>query len=556
MVGCHAQLLVKTVRRLELFRRRLLHSNSISLPKRHYAQRCLLNLLYVPLDDQDEIRPHSPRYDEYLHGMANMLRSTPRVCMDVINELVRQEPVLRTCMLHNLMDVDSLEEHIDRLQLELRYGLGLSRQKWLAVVNPVLTQIGRVFNGETSGSRNLSFQHVRWAPGVHALQQRYKEESQKYAPHPQRGTLRRQRDHLNLDVMSQLQCRYYSISNFISLHLATDSIRNAMRWLRIEQEGNNSMHQDHVMIGKSCMLIKLSRDGFTLQMGRTLIQTLMTNISVRGLCNSTKHTEICGLASTAEDNYTLHLLCQQVDKEVFLLRVFGIVDPKTGTLILPVILNVEDSGSAEKSYGRNSANSDGKWMWSKFGKPHHLEGWHKWHMPFSTSAEWCHLEWRRMKDANLIDYCNRQNLDPYLAQFKECPPQVLGAANVKAYAAAQAHIKKISKKYGYTIGEWLRAESALASPLEPFHMILRNSCLMAKYMAIGLLQYNLWINLPEQAELKQRNHGEYANRLCRFNQQHILSHFKNHCGLDIYYDAQNPTNSKITARMYLSCFLI
>lgn len=141
-------------------------------------------------------------------------------------------------------------------------------------------------------------------------------------------------------------------------HLVTNTIRDAMHWLSVTEP------DEDVIVWDFLLKYKNQRDGYRHESGRFLVQMSTMLTSLYGHQNSNLNADLLSLNHCAENNFSLSLLSQLADRETYIIRVFGMPDPRTGRLIGLNITNVEDTGSLEKSLGRRDATSDGRFIFT------------------------------------------------------------------------------------------------------------------------------------------------------------------------------------------------
>ncbi len=168
--------------------------------------------------------------------------------------------------------------------------------------------------------------------------------------------------------------KYFSMYQTLLLQLGTKSIRDCMHFLTCLDVDTK------VTVWDALIKFKIHRDGFRYSHGRINILVTLSNCSIWNCENSRNSCSIISVCDLCENRYNLHLLSQRQDIETLLLRVFGLVDPKTGWLFGCYIANVEDTGSLEKSIGKADARGHWRWLWSKYGKKIHHQGWLYYHV--------------------------------------------------------------------------------------------------------------------------------------------------------------------------------
>ena len=434
---------------------------------------------------------HANRED-IIAGLATYLAWDSSVFVDILSHLVCRYSGMRGIIMSTCCDFYELQDAFSEMNLTLFKYLRLSRKTWETDVQPMFeraqTALSMIPNlqpehielRENEGTK-FDICKISLIQGRNILDRRYHDVCKTFKPQLLDAELMHYPDTLpqpgagTYDIPYKFKVdegAYSSIYRTLLLHLTTPTIRSAISFLSISTRP--ARHQNLSVIGNYCMKLKISRDGFVYQMGRKMNMIIMTNCSITGMTNSTDNTDIVALAHCEENSYWLHLLAQKVDRELFLLRVFGIPDPKSGQLINIIAWNTEDTGSLEKSLGRGSANSHGKWIWSKYGKNYHIDNWIKYHTPMSLTGKWCRIQWLKFRN----QYLDRNifSLSSYLAQFQtfdikdRLKPHGLWNSNVQtSFEELWKEINKKYSKFGYTLSDFLRAEDILAFGLCGLH---------------------------------------------------------------------------------------
>lgn len=495
--------------------------------------------------------------------LATFMQDEPDLFVATLRQIIVNQPSFRNVVMNNLFSVPRAQQEIRGMNCKLRYGMRISRRKWQNRVSPIFSKLSNLLSGEeikSSGRRKSD--HIQLIKGRDTLEDEYRELTDIYVPTPQiahfpDGT-----------QVPELNAVHYPMLKLLQLQLSTPSIRRVMHFNRIQTVPRPFFDTDRVLIGEHTLTLKVCRDGFVLSMGRMLEMTIMVNCNVRGLANSKEHADIVSLATVQETDFNLYLLCQQVDKEMLLLQIFGVVDPLSGQLITLIFMNCEDSSSAEKGFGRPNSRSDGKWLWSKYGESKHILHFDTIHCPMSITAKWCTKEWNRFVHDKFQRYCDNKNVDPRNAQFEDATRFADFVQHENHYKSCLNYVKNGTKLYGFTRGQWNRAVDHRQSPVDPLHQGMRNIVLTGKHSGLGLMGYHLYVMADEQDALRRSNHCDHDGRRCRasnpkcadymkkMSQQQILHHFQEHGHLDLRYDKDEPGRSRVRARMFFCQHLI
>lgn len=488
---------------------------------------------------------------------ADVFQSEPDLLMAIIRRLIDKDSSMRYVVMNNLFSVPQAKRAIKEMNINLRYGMKISRPKWVNRISPMFQNLSSILSGsevDSHGRPNVN--HIQMIHGKNSLEDDYRELTDIYVPKQQIAHLP------DGQPVTEFNAVHYPMVKLLQLQLSTPSIRSAMHFHRISTVVRPRFDTDRVVIGEHTLTIKVCRDGFVLSMGRMLEMTLMVNCNVRGLANSKQHAEIVSLATVQENDVNLYLLCQQVDSEMLILQLFGIVDPKSGQLITLVFLNAEDSSSAEKGFGRPNSRSDGRWLWSKFGESTHLLKFDTVHCPISITAKWVEDKWDQFVRDKFQRYCDRRGIHPNFAQFEDATRFAQYHAKKEDFTSSFKYLKKSKEKYGFTRGRWNRAVDHRQCAFDPLHCGIRITILTGKYTGLGLMDYHVWIMHQDQNELRHLNHCDHPGQQCgadnercadsmiAMSHRDILHHLRYHAKLDLRYDKDNPGRSSVRARMY------
>lgn len=476
--------------------------------------------------------------------LTPFFQEEPDLFVSILQQLLVDKPQFRYVILNQLFSVTKFQKELGVMNQKLRYGCRISRKKWTHRIAPIFANLTNMLNGPLAGRFRTGGLHM--VRGKNHVEEVYRVNSDVYIPHQQHAVMPG-------GGVAEIPAAHFPMLNLLQLQLSTPSIRDSMHFLRIETTETadaNMFIGEHCLVGEYCIIIKVCRDGFVLQLGRMMEMTIMINCNVRGLCNSKQLGDIVSLASVHENATNLYLLCQQVDKEMLLLQVFGVPDPVSGQLVKIICFNQEDSSSAEKGFGRPGANQNGKWMWDKFGNKLHLDKWEQFHCPLSMTAAYAERGWRRFCTEKFTEYCRNKNIQPDRAQFEHAEQFEDYDRKKKEYRLAQNYIATHFKDYGFSKGAWNRAVGQRQSGMDPLHQVMRVIILTFKHMGVALLQYHLEVQEDDHEAQRKRNHGDTAaEQLSKFSLEEILHHYHNHVHLDLKYNKDDPGRSKVKARM-------
>ena len=316
----------------------------------------------------------------------------------------------------------------------------------------------------------------------------------------------------------------YSLFHIIWNQLTTPSIRNSMHWLSFHDKNDKDK-----VFWRALTKWKLCRDAFAFETGRSNILVSFTNCSVEHCCNTYYNADIVSINDLEEDKFNLHLVSQQCEKELTILRVIGIPDPHTGVLLGVHASSVEDTGALEKTLGRGSALSSGKWLYSKAGPGIHVDEYLSKFAPISIDAKMAQEEYAKLIIEKLQRRCEVNGLDPNVVQFYRDPDFRRGRPKYKEYRKEYEHLRESAHDFLYTYGQWLTANSIHALPLEPLHCELRISTHTIKWVVIFALEYYQWM---EDDVTRERFDGiNHAGTFVRQTREQVLQHFRKCCNL-------------------------
>lgn len=481
-------------------------------------------------------------------SLVPFLVAEPDLFVAIIQKMILNNSSFRWIVLNQVFSVAKFQHELLHMNECLRYGLRISRTKWQQCVNPIFAKLTSMLNGPTIKSAGCSSSRgIFLTRSAKHLEKQWRVHSDIFVPHRQKAQFPTG-DPVPDDKLPSV---YYSIYQLLQLQLSTPSIRQCMHFLHI-QSARADQRRSSVLIGMFCIILKICRDGFVLQMGRMMEMTIMVNCNVRGLCNSKLHADIVSLASMHENAANLYLLCQQVDKEMLVLQLFGIPDPISGQLVKVMCFNQEDSSSAEKGFGRASSLSNGKWLWSNKDNEFHIVGWEKYHCPLSMSAPFAQRSWEAFLEARFRGYCVQRDIDPECAQFEDASSFPDFAAKKLQYQQAYGYLSRNYQDFNFSKGSWSRAVGQRQSGMDPLHQLMRVTILTVKHMALALMHYHLDIMKSAQDDVRRRNHGVAAAGMRAMSLDSIMQHFRHCVKLNLKYNEDDPGRSKVKARMSIS----
>ena len=195
-----------------------------------------------------------------------------------------------------------------------------------------------------------------------------------------------------------LQGFIMSLFEVLLIQLSTPSLFESIKWLKVHTRAGLIKWQLY-------LTEKLQRDGFLyyLRKRRNLLIT-QTLCSLKNMSNSRNACTVIGLFELDENRWNLSNISQRMDIMVHWLNVFGIVCPVTGKNIGVFTTNVEDTGSLEKTLGKDKGK--GVWIWclSRFGKIAHHHRCFTVHVPISIDAAFCNNIWKNFYHNKMYNY--------------------------------------------------------------------------------------------------------------------------------------------------------
>ena len=506
--------------------------------------------------------PDSAEYVIFLDNLMEYLTSDARLWSDLVRFAASQVPGMRDIILSGCFDFHKLRALLMELNLNLRYSTRLSRRKWVEHVLPAFKDVHAVLNGLPSvvprGANDSQwFRQCRSDFNIIFSRRCSEKQWRKISPRHEGKHLRpKNKQNRRPEIARRcgppefaINAVYISIVKALSLQLVNNGCRGAMRWFTMRQTGMR-LYLDFQMGEAGGFLLKMGRDGMVSQMGRSIIMAIMTNCNITSFCNSTINSDIIVCSNRNEDAYNLHLLSQRFDNEIFLLRLFGMVDPKSGQLLFVIVFNTEDTNSLMYSIGRPEANTNMKWIFSIFDNKYHVHNWTTILTPFSFSAPWQAFCWLRAHTSKWNEKCLNEGMCPFVSQSK--------SKDVPQYKDLRTKYDKLSKylnnvlrqQFGYACGTYNRGEDALSYGLCGLHAELGITCIPLKHAIVRTIEYVLELQLNEQ--LLQRNHGGNLPGLPDWTLQFMLNHITKCCKIPFKWNKASHTLSEILKRMSVS----
>ena len=305
---------------------------------------------------------------------------------------------------------------------------------------------------------------------------------------------------------------------------------------------------DWMHIYRHCIILKKGLDGYSLKGGRSIQLGTLTNCSIRGAENSTDASDVHYMADVDEDAYSRLVVDQMSDKELFLLKTFGIPDLSSGALVGVLCTQAEDSKSMQFAAGRGGASSNSRLLWTRFSWAQMCAKWRTVFSPITFAAQQAHENWKQYMRDHLRPYCREHfpnviaELVPF-AKSKLCPAVV---ALKDQYLAVHKWMKSNRKKAMLQVSDWCCAESIRVKPPEPLHLTLRISIIVLKWYFLYTLEYCKWIDEPENHRFKYINHSNCSDYQVHSSQQ-IVHHFRDCLGIPLSYDKDHPGKTSIAA---------
>lgn len=344
-----------------------------------------------------------------------------------------------------------------------------------------------------------------------------------------------------------LNGKYISVIETLFLQLSTDSIFECMHFLSAIDAQDFIKH-------RFVMKFKIHRDGFVYNLGsRSNMLITLTNCSISNVGNSRNCTSIIALIDSEEDRFTLSLISQRIDLELMFLNILGFVCPKTGHNIGIIGLNVEDTGSLEKTFGKDSASGSYRWHLSIQNKIKHHQQWFTFHLPISIDLKLAHDTWKEFEQTKLLDYLSTSVSglgidDLFLCEFNKSKSNDRIREHQKEFKKIRQRINA-NKFFNHgLVGNWQGAKSIWTFGADGLHLSLRIGNHTVKRFMIFCLDYSEFLKTnPEYIEI---NHPKCKNYQ-PMEASHILRHFKDCCKIPFHYDPKNPNRLKITSGMMI-----
>ena len=340
----------------------------------------------------------------------------------------------------------------------------------------------------------------------------------------------------------RLNGKYISLIETLFLQTSTDTIFECMHFLQADIDGFRKW--DIFMKGK------LQRDGFQYNLkSRRNILITFTNCSVWNVGNSRNCCSIIGLIDSDEDRWTLSLISQRLDIELIYLNILGFVCLRTGRNMGVVITNVEDTGSLEKTFGKDCASGSYRWHLSRANNQVHHHQWFSLHPPISVDAKLADDTWTHFERTILHPYLLENNtplsiFDLYLCEFNKSKSNEDVAKNESSFKKVRTKINEFkTNNYGF-VGNWQGAKSIWTFGADGLHLALRIANHTIKRIIILSLDYSKF--LKSNKSFIQTNHGKEENYKILSNEE-IINHFKDCCFIPFHYDPKQPNRLRITS---------
>lgn len=332
-----------------------------------------------------------------------------------------------------------------------------------------------------------------------------------------------------------------SLFEILLIQLSMPSLYSSIKWLQIKNRGG--------LIKWALYLTqKIQRDGFLyyLKKRRNLLIT-QTLCSLSNMANSRNACTVIGLFELDENRWNLSNISQRIDMMIHWLNIFGIVCPQTGRNIGVFSTNVEDTGSLEKTLGKDHGKGYWRWCFSRFGNIIHHQRHFTIHVPISIDAAFCHNVWKKFYKNDLYNYyISTLKLNPeksYLMEFAKSNHQFIHK-NEKNFAKLNAYINgHKSDNYGI-VTNWYGCKSIYSFGVDGLHMCLRVINFTIKCIILFAIDYcNFLRKNPNMVAI---NHP-YKKNYKIMETDALLKHFKECCEIPLHYDKDSPGRSSIRA---------
>ena len=459
-------------------------------------------------------------YDrELIRGFVQFLNHHPDLFSSILRASQQETNSRnRTTILAAVLPFAQLQEALDQFFITLKSTLNLSEKKLLTEVRHAARHlepvIGDIVNVRMSQRKYRRLYHHMTLPfrtrRLHAEYNHYV-------------------DNKFQRFRKKLVGAFYPIFNVIVLDLSTETIRKAM-------------HFTELVVGVKAKLslgifldYKITRDGFRLSTGQMVNLITATLLNVRGMASSSLHANPIAICSCDEDRFNLHLFMQTHDVEIFMLRTFGVPDPKSGQLLGLKLWNNEDSASMDKSLGKRPANTGAPYMHtpqsvSTVGNKSDI-----YHVPMSLHARASQKHWDNLVEDNV-----NSHVRGYFAQFKYHEDFTRYVDEQDDLNSIWSSVRRKAHKYGHQIGDWLRAEDLFTLGIDGLHLEMRIFIIVLKYILISTILY---------FQFKMQDNADHVPKPKRMSLHDMLVHINCHCYINFRWDPDQPTNSNIDCSM-------
>ena len=364
----------------------------------------------------------------------------------------------------------------------------------------------------------------------------------------------------NIRHLEDLNGKYVSIIQILFMQLCTDSIYKSMHFLCVKDNSG-------FIKWKYLLKFKLQCDGFVYNLkSRSNILITLSNCSVRHTENSRNCCSIIALIDAPEDRWTLSLVSQNLDLELMYLNILGIVCPRTGKNIGIICFNVQDTGSLEKTFGKDGASGLHRWHLSRENYKIHWQQWFRSHVPISVDVKLAEDIWRKFERDVLKPHLRKKNNNGpihlhniHLCEFNTC------SKSIKYICDHQSEFLKIRRlisqyknsTYGF-IGNWQGAKSVWTFGADGLHLALRIYNITLKRVILFSLEYSTF--LKNNQEYIKLNHTLKADDEYKImSEEQILRHFEKCCCISFSYDSQQPQRLRIKAgictKIYIQIYI-
>ena len=351
------------------------------------------------------------------------------------------------------------------------------------------------------------------------------------------GTLR------EIDLPGQYYCALQSIM----MQLSCRTIRSSMTFRKMQDPTEPYTRRDYMTIFDAFLIYKVCVDGYTLHGGRQLQLGTMTNVSVYGAEHSTDATDVHFVVDCDEDRYMAHLISQMSDKEMHILKVHGVPDVDSVSMIGVVVSQCADSKAQHLHLGRGGPQSESKCIFARFSSTVLSKNWKTRFAPICSGAQWARRQWEDFMSVLDGNFANRHpNVDPRLMPFVKNKTCETIRNHQDQYSNAESAFNRVrNNRKELQMTDWHRAESIRAQNCEPLHCShIRIPIYTIKWYIVNLIQYSEFIKHPDNASLKEHNHSRSWSP---WGERRILQHFRTCCGIPLSYDSNNPSTTSISA---------